>query len=182
MHRFVQISLGLFAALTLLFALTRTEDARASVGYTSPYTYEQTYGTALRMLRVDMGLQIREKDKDLGYVLFDYKSPESGDRIHNGAMELVRLSDGVQVAVQLPAMPSYHERMIVDALAKKLETEYGTPPKRDPKKKGGGKGKGDQDKDKDKGGDDSPDKDKDKGGDEGDKTPDDVAASTSAPL
>lgn len=179
MHRFVQVSLGLFAALTVLFALTRTEDARASVGYTSPYTYEQTYGTALRMLRVDMGLNIREKDKDLGYVLFDYKSPESGDRIHNGAMELVRLSDGVQVAVQLPAMPSYHERMLVDALAKKLETEYGTPPKRDPKKKGGGKGKGDKDKDKGDSGDSGDSGDKDK--DDGEKKPDDDAASASAP-
>jgi hypothetical protein len=157
MHRFVQISLGLFAAFTVVFALTRSEDARASVGYTSPYTYEQTYGTALRLLRVDMGLSIREKDKDLGYVLFDYKSPESGDRIHNGAIELVRLSDGVQVAVQLPAMPSYHERMLVDALAKKLESEYGTPPKRDKKrdadksKDKGDKDKGDGDKDADKG-------------------------------
>ena len=103
--------------------------AFASVAYESPYTYDQTYGTALRLLRVDLGVKILEKDESGGYVLFEYKSPESGNRVSNGSMELVREKDRVHVAVQLPAMPSYHEQMVIDMLAKKLLAEHGEPPK-----------------------------------------------------
>jgi hypothetical protein len=45
-------------------------------------------------------------------------------------MELVRGKSGVHVAVQLPAMPQYHEQMIIDALAKKLASEHGEAPKK----------------------------------------------------
>jgi hypothetical protein len=102
--------------------------ADASVVYESPYTFEQTFGSALRMLRVDMGLKIKEKDADNGFLLFDYTSPESGKKSTAGSIECVRTSKGVHVAVQLPAMPRYHEQMIIDALVKKLCEEHGAPP------------------------------------------------------
>jgi hypothetical protein len=158
MRRFIQIVLVGFALLMVGFALTRAPDANASVAYVSPYTFEQTYGGGLRLLRVDLGYKILEKDKDTGYILFEYSSPESGNKVYPGSMELVETKEGVHVAVQIPAMPQYHERMIVDALAKKLSTEYGEPPKRD-------KDKGDKDKDDDKDKPKDGDKDKPKDGD-----------------
>jgi hypothetical protein len=125
------------AALLLLLALGApaalaigANDARASVAITSRYTFEQTFGTAIRLIRVDLGLKITEKDTDAGYVLFEYTSPESGKSVHNGSVEVVRGKESVHVAVQLPAMPRYHEQMILDALVKKLAAEHGEPPKR----------------------------------------------------
>ena len=102
--------------------------AEASVAYESPYTFEQTFGTALRLIRVDLGCAITEKDVENGYLLFDYTSPESGSRIHHGSIEVVRGKLGSRVAVQLPTLPQYHEQMIVDALTKKLRKEHGDPP------------------------------------------------------
>jgi hypothetical protein len=109
-------------------ALVHDGSADASVVYESPYTFEQTFGTAMRLLRVDLGLKIKEKDTDNGFLLFDYTSPESGKKATSGSIECVRTGKGVHVAVQLPAMPRYHEQMIIDALAKKLVEEHGAPP------------------------------------------------------
>jgi len=102
--------------------------AEARVGYESPYTFEQTFGTAIRLLRVDLACKITEKDPDSGYVLFEYTSTESGKQIHRGSMEVVRATQGAHVSVQLATLPSYHEQMIIDALARKLVTEHGDPP------------------------------------------------------
>jgi hypothetical protein len=169
-RRFLQVSLALFAASMVWLALSRAPDANASAAYSSPYTYEQTFGTMLRMLRVDMGFKIVERDKELGFIMFEYTSPEAGTRVTPGSAELIDNKEaGVRVNVQLPQMPRYHEQMIVDQLAKKLEAEHGAPPER-PKPP---KDKGDKDKDKDGDEDkDGADKDKDKGGDK-DKSKDD---------
>lgn len=106
-------------------------EALAATAYESPYGFDQTWGTAIRLVRVDLGLKITEKDPEHGYLLFEYTSPESGKRVHAGSIEVVRSGkDVVRVTVQLATMPSYHERMIVDALAKKLHVEYGDPPRR----------------------------------------------------
>ena len=44
---------------------------------------------------------------------------------------MVRSQKGAHVSVQLNSLPSYHEQMIVDALARKLLAEHGEPPARD---------------------------------------------------
>lgn len=163
MRRFLQVTLALFAASMILLALSRGHDANASSAYSSPYTYEQTYGTMLRLLRVDLGHKIVERDKELGYILFEYTSPESGNRVSSGSVELVDTKNGVQVGVQLPQMPRYHEQMIVDQLAKKLQDEHGTPPAKKPEPPPAGKD-GDKDKDKAKEGDGSKDEEKPKDG------------------
>lgn len=107
-------------------------EAGATAAYDSPYTYEQTFGSALRLVRVDLGLKITEKDVEHGYMLFEYTSPESGKRVSQGSIELVGGKRGVHVTVQLPAMPQYHEQMILDSLVKKLATEHGEPPRKEP--------------------------------------------------
>ncbi|MGH7295368.1 MAG: hypothetical protein ACRELB_10565, partial [Polyangiaceae bacterium] len=94
------------------------------------YGYERTWNAALRLVRVDNGWKVTEKDDANGYLLFDYKSP-SGDKPYPGSMELVKSSDPdgpVSVLVQLPAMPQYHEQVLLDALASKMRREYGDPP------------------------------------------------------
>lgn len=157
MRRAVHVVLLGFAALVLIFALVRSPDASASAAYHSQYSFDETYATSLRLLHVDMGFKILEKDKDIGYVLFEYTSPESGSRVCNGSIEVVETKTGTNVVVNVPEMPQYHEQMIIDALAKKLEKEYGPPPVARDKSK--------SDKDKAKDGDKDKDADHDKDGD-----------------
>jgi hypothetical protein len=130
MRRLLRVLCLLVALVLPVSLLAWSGDVRASASYSSPYTFEQTYSTALRMLRVDLGLKVTEKDVENGYILFEYTSPESGKRTCAGAIELVKSKQRVQVTVQIPAMPQYHEQMIADALAKKLSTDHGEPPKK----------------------------------------------------
>ncbi|WP_437735391.1 hypothetical protein [Sorangium sp. So ce1335] len=132
MRRLSPIALLVAALAAPAVALLGARDASASVAYASPYTFEQTYGTALRLVRVDLGFKIVEKDVSNGYLLFEYRSPESGSRVTQGAIEVVNGRAGVHVAVQLPAMPQYHEQVLLDGLVKKLIAEHGDPPRKSP--------------------------------------------------
>lgn len=106
-------------------------NATANSALDSDYGYERTWNAALRMLRVDLGLKVVEKDEVNGYLLFEYHSSESGNKVSQGSLELVRAKDGegpIHVIVQLPQMPRYHEQVIVDQLQRKMRMEYGEPP------------------------------------------------------
>jgi hypothetical protein len=99
----------------------KTEDFR--------HSYEQVWGAAIRLIRVDQGYPIKDRDEGVGYFLFDYKDDS---RMYPGSVELVRIEDQgggpIRVVIQIPAMPSYIERMLLDKLEKKLAHEYGEPP------------------------------------------------------
>jgi hypothetical protein len=122
---------GLVASLMLalgLLVLGTSASARAS--YASPYGYERTWNAALRFVRVDNGWKVLEKDEASGYLLFEYTSP-AASKPTSGSIELVRGREGttqVDVLVQLPQMPHYHEQVVLDALAAKMRREYGEPP------------------------------------------------------
>ena len=98
----------------------KTEDFR--------HTYDQVWGAAIRLIRVDQGYPIKDRDQTVGYFLFDYKDD---GRMYPGSVELVRIADQgggpIRVVIQIPAMPSYIERMLLDKLEKKLVDEYGEP-------------------------------------------------------
>jgi hypothetical protein len=118
---------GAFVAGAIAMATTGAE---AKSSYESPYGYERTWNAALRLVRVDNGWKINEKDETNGYLLFDYAAPQSS-KATPGSLELVRGRDSenaVSVLVQLPQMPHYHEQVILDALASKMRREYGDPP------------------------------------------------------
>lgn len=131
MRRLVHVVFLAVALAAPVFVALRSDEACASVAYESPYTFEQTFGTALRLVRVNLGCKITEKDAENGYLLFDYTSTESGKQVHHGSVEVVRGRLGAHVSVQLPSLPRYHEQMIVDALARKLASNHGEPPPRD---------------------------------------------------
>jgi hypothetical protein len=126
---FSKFALGVAIALGLLAALL-SRPSEAKVSFDSPYTLSQTYAAALRLVRVDLGLKVLERDPDAGYLLFEYKSSESGRKPSTGSVEMVDTGRAVKVVLQLPAMPRYHEQVLVDALSKKLREEYGEPPER----------------------------------------------------
>lgn len=131
-HRVGLVAAALAAAAFAVVTVP-SEDAVAKSTYDSQYGFERTWNAGLRLVRVDMMLKVTEKDDANGYLLFDYKSPESGKNAVPGSMEFIRGKDGsVRVMVQIPAMPGYHEQVMVDSLARKLRNEYGEPPKKPP--------------------------------------------------
>lgn len=105
--------------------------AEAKATCRSPYGYERTWNAALRLVRVDNGWKVTEKDESNGYLLFEYTSPENR-KPSPGSLELIRGhdDDGVDVVVQITQMPRYHEQMLIDALSAKMRREYGDPPAR----------------------------------------------------
>jgi len=117
-------------------ALASMGTAEAKANFDSPYTLAQTFNAALRLVRVDLGLNVTEKDPSVAYVLFDYKSTESGARVVPGSIQMLDTGRAVKVVVQLGQMPRYHEQVVVDALAKKLRDEYGDPAPRSRPKEG----------------------------------------------
>jgi hypothetical protein len=123
------------SALTL-----SARNAEARAGFDSPYSLDQTFNAALRLVRVDRGYKVTEKDQGAGYVLFEYRSHESGDRVSAGSVEMVPAGGIVKVVVQLQGMPRYHEQVLADALEKKLREEYGAPPPKKPVAPDGGAG------------------------------------------
>jgi hypothetical protein len=120
--------LGLFVATAAALAIATLADAKAT--YESPYGYARTWNAAMRLVRVDNGWKVTEKDEANGYLLFEYRSLENA-KVAPGSIELVRGQNGdetVSVVVQLPQMPHYHEQVILDGLAAKMRREYGDPP------------------------------------------------------
>lgn len=108
-----------------------TGEACAKSAYDSAYGFDRTWNAGLRLVRVDLNLKVTEKDDQNGYLMFDYKSPESGQKPVPGSMEFIKGKDGaVRVVVQIPQMPGYHEQVLVDQLQRKLKNEYGEPPKK----------------------------------------------------
>jgi hypothetical protein len=136
MRRLTKYAVAVVILAAFVFGIATR--AIAETNYESLYGFDRTWNSALRMIRVDMGFKVTEKDEATGYLLFEYKSPESGMKPSSGSMEFVRSKEPdspVRVVVQLPQMPSYHEQLLVDALARKMRNEYGDPPshaKRDP--------------------------------------------------
>ncbi|HEY6462821.1 MAG TPA: hypothetical protein VIY73_21775 [Polyangiaceae bacterium] len=122
---------GVLSALVVSGAIALTAGgASAKSTYESPYGYDRTWNAALRLVRVDNGWKVTEKDDQNGYLLFDYTSP-GGGKAQPGTMEIVRGNDAddpVSVLVQLPALPQYHEQVLLDALSSKMRREYGDPP------------------------------------------------------
>ena len=140
-------------SLGVVFAMLGVApEARAKAVHESPYTYEQTFGSTLRLLKVDLDVEVTETNADWGYLVFNYTSSESGKRKNRGSFTFVKNQEGIQVALQIPEMPSYHEQIIIDKLKRKLASEHGDPPPREKPKKP-------DDKDKDE--DDKSDEDKD---------------------
>ncbi|MFW6066752.1 MAG: hypothetical protein ACOC97_00320 [Myxococcota bacterium] len=144
--------MGIRRAMMLLAAavlLAAPPSAHARMDTELRYRFAQAWGAAVRLVRVDYGFPIRDRDEEVGYLLFDYRD---GDRSYPASFELVKVrahgEERVKVALTIPDMPSYIERMILDKLERKLEKDYGEPPPPRPapdrRKK---KGEGDEEED-----------------------------------
>jgi hypothetical protein len=167
---------ALAAALGAIALLAAASPSSAKTVHQSPYTYRQTFGSALRLVKVDLGYTVTESDADWGYLVFEYTSTEAGKRKIRGSFQFVELRESVQVTLELASMPSYHEQVVLTKLRRKLEEEHGDPPERPRPPKPDKDRNKDKDKDKDKdddgGGDKREGDDKPEGGEGGDRKPD----------
>ncbi len=121
-HKYLRVlGLLLLGALPASKASARVEERLA-------YTKNQSYQAALRYLRVDHGYTIVEKDQESGYLLFEYPKRESG--FTQGSIQVIERDEAVAVIVQLPTLPSYHERLLIEGLLKKIREDYGAPPQK----------------------------------------------------
>jgi hypothetical protein len=110
-------------AIAALWLDSRPATARADAD--THYSLSQTFGAALRYLRVDLGFEVTEKDPEAAYLLFKYRVPGEPKREVPGALELVKLDKKVRIFVKIPQMPVLHEQLLRDGLLRKLAQEYG---------------------------------------------------------
>lgn len=120
--------LAFLIAALMLSALLPTQVADARREEVHSYRYDQLWRSVIRMLRVDYGMTVHDRDEEIGYIMFDY---QDGNRAYPGSVELVRFvdqgQDKVRVVVNIPAMPAYVERMLLERLTRKLRDDYGMP-------------------------------------------------------
>lgn len=121
-------------SLVLFGALLAPAPASARLTEEHGYDYDQVWRAAVRLVAVDLRFPITDRDREIGYVLFEYQDQ---GRSYPGSIELVRAAaegggERIRVVVQVPGMPSYVERMILDRFSRKLLEEYGPPRVRRP--------------------------------------------------
>ncbi|MDB4932423.1 MAG: hypothetical protein JWM10_4907 [Myxococcaceae bacterium] len=118
--------LGGLAAVVISLA---SATAEARTVRDEPYSMETTWNAAVRLVRIDMGMPILERDQDMGFFTFSYRE---GARTVPGSVEMVRTEvdgrPGARIIVQIPQMPTYVESLILTRLARKLRSEFGEPP------------------------------------------------------
>ncbi|MBW2735669.1 MAG: hypothetical protein JRH20_25065 [Deltaproteobacteria bacterium] len=131
MKRYLAVAI---LSLSSLLPLTATAKAEKML----PYSYQAVWSTMIRLIRVDRGYPISDKDKDNGYVLFVF--PGSGSvKKCPAALELFQTKDPtgrdmIRVKLRIAHQPSYIELHFLDALERKLRQERGTPhPPKEPK-------------------------------------------------
>jgi hypothetical protein len=129
LRRSVLVAVLTGAGFTGLALSPATEEvALAKSSFDSSYGYANTWNAALRMIRVDRGFKLTEKDEAGGYLLFEYTSSESGKKGTPGSIEILhgaKEDSPVKVVINLPQMPSYHEQVLANDLQKKLRADFG---------------------------------------------------------
>lgn len=118
------IGLSVFVA-SLVFCTV----SQASLARELTYSESTVWRCAVRFIRVDAGYKIVEKDKDSGYLLFEYT--DSG-RAYTGALEVLKLvrndREYVRIQFNLVGQPKYMESLLFKKLERKLKNEYGIAP------------------------------------------------------
>lgn len=113
----------------LVCTLLMTSATQASIARELTYSENTVWRCAVRFIRVDKGFRVIEKDKETGYLLFEYTD---GARTTNGSIEVLRVvknkREYVRVQMNLHGQPKYVESLLFKKLERKLKSEYGVAP------------------------------------------------------
>jgi hypothetical protein len=120
--------IGLVAVMACVVSLPGVASARSQRNL--DFRPDLTWTAALRLLRIDMGFELVERDAEARFVIFSYVD---GNHSYPGTLEIAErpLDDGrsgVRVIVSVPSLPSYVELNLIDRLERKLVEEVGAPP------------------------------------------------------
>lgn len=109
--------------------------AHAEVVRNVSYPLERVWPVALRLLRVDLKLQIVERDREAGFILFDYVDDGKTWRgaVQLGAMTDAKGREGTRISIKIEARPSYLEDALLTRLEQKIREELGDPAPPPPK-------------------------------------------------
>ena len=122
---------GLGGAFGVALTLLALIPARASAEQVEKfaYPYKQVWSAAVRLLRVDLGHKVTERDEEVGFIVFDYR--DDSRKSHHGTAQLAAIQEGgrevIRVELSIQGQPSYIEIMVLTKLARKLRDEYGDP-------------------------------------------------------
>jgi hypothetical protein len=94
------------------------------------YPIDHVWPTAIRYLRIDRGFEIVDRDRDAGYLLFEFPLEEK--RIGSGSVEMYETVDAagrasVSMSVNTGAGPVHLPNSILDGIAAKVRAERGQP-------------------------------------------------------
>lgn len=118
--RSVGLVLALAVAAPAVF-IPRVAVARSDrrVGYEPA----KVWATAVRFIRVDLKLEVTDKDLAAGYVMFELR--EDG-KVFPGSIEIVADGSSARVVLNIEDRPTYVETSMLDKLERKLRAELGT--------------------------------------------------------
>ena len=131
-------------AALVVFSVLGASSAHGRTLHDCPYPPDMAWPAAIRFLRVDLRLPILEKDREAGYILFDYQQDK---KVYRAALELLAFEDssgrpGTRLSVSVPDLPQRVEAVLLEKLSRKLKDDLGPPPPLRPKPTGGGDGTG----------------------------------------
>jgi hypothetical protein len=94
------------------------------------YPIDHVWPTAIRYLRIDRSFEIIDRDRDAGYLLFEFPLEEK--RIGSGSLEMFATVDAagrasVSISVNTGAGPVHLPNSILDGIAAKVRAERGQP-------------------------------------------------------
>ena len=85
----------------------------------------KVWSAAVRLIRVDLGLTISDKDEAAGYLVFEVA--EQG-KIFRGTLEVIAVDDGsARAIIDIEDRPDYMETTMLRKLERKLRTEGDAP-------------------------------------------------------
>ena len=115
--------------LSLAFFVSFSTVCNASISREMTYKESVVWRGAVRFVRVDKHFKIIEKDRESGYLLFEYKDAQ---RKYTASLEVIKVVKNgyhyVRVQLNIEDMPMYVENVFFDHFVKKLKTEHGIPP------------------------------------------------------
>ena len=94
--------------------------------------YDDLWSGSIRYLRIEKNFEIKDKDKEAGYIIFIYKYPNDKKKTSRATMEFIvkgKTADGkskVNIQVNIETAPEFLEIHLVTGLVEKLKKEYDT--------------------------------------------------------
>ncbi len=118
------------AALSLVLLLPRPAGAKATKNLA--YPFRTIWSTTIRLIRVDRGYKITDKDRDNGFILFVYPGTGSVKKCV-ASLEFIQTKSVVgtpqiRLSLNIQHQPSWVAIQFLDKLERKIRNEQGPPP------------------------------------------------------